>query len=66
MITNVRYQKEIRTLKDGTEETITIGVLAEFDGVEYCVPINEENRHYQEILEWVADGNTITDNGGGE
>ena len=66
MITNARYKKETRTLKDGTEETITIGVLAEFDGVEYCVPIDEANRHYQEILLWVADGNTITDNGGGE
>ena len=30
------------------------------------VPHSEENRHYQEILEWVAEGNTITDNGGGE
>ena len=30
------------------------------------VPHNEKNRHYQEILEWVAEGNTITDNGGGE
>jgi len=31
------------------------------------VPLNgEANRHYQEILEWVAEGNTITDNGGGE
>jgi translation initiation factor 2 gamma subunit (eIF-2gamma) len=30
------------------------------------VPHNEANRHYQEILEWVADGNTITDNGGAE
>lgn len=28
------------------------------------VPHDEANRHYQEILEWVADGNTITDNGG--
>jgi len=28
------------------------------------VPHNVNNRHYQEILEWVADGNTITDNGG--
>ena len=26
------------------------------------VPHNEANRHYQEILEWVAEGNTITDN----
>ena len=30
------------------------------------VPLDTENRHYQEILEWVAEGNTITDNGGGE
>jgi hypothetical protein len=28
------------------------------------VPLNaNENRHYQEILEWVAAGNTITDPG---
>lgn len=66
MITNARYKKETRTLKDGTEEVITIGILAEFDEVEICVPIDEANRHYQEILLWVADGNTITDNGGGE
>ena len=24
-----------------------------------CVPINENNTDYQNILEWVADGNTI-------
>ena len=36
------------------------------DGTTWPVPHNEENRHYQEILEWVAEGNTITDNGGGE
>ena len=36
------------------------------DGTIWTVPHNEENRHYQEILEWVAQGNTITDNGGGE
>jgi hypothetical protein len=34
------------------------------DGKEWSVPHNEANRHYQEILEWVAEGNTITDNGG--
>jgi hypothetical protein len=27
------------------------------------VPIDEENTDYQEILEWVAAGNTITDPG---
>ena len=36
------------------------------NGVQVGVPHDEENRHYQEILEWVAEGNTITDNGGGE
>ena len=36
------------------------------DGTEWSVPHNEANRHYQEILEWVAEGNTITDNGGAE
>ena len=27
------------------------------------VPHDTENRHYQEILEWVANGGTIVDNG---
>ena len=36
------------------------------DGTIISVPLDESNRHYQEILEWVAEGNTITDNGGGE
>ena len=36
------------------------------DGTIWSVPHNETNRHYQEILKWVAEGNTITDNGGGE
>jgi hypothetical protein len=36
------------------------------DGKEWLVTHSETNRHYQEILEWVAEGNTITDNGGGE
>ena len=29
----------------------------------YTVPLDEANRHYQEILEWVANGGTIVDNG---
>ena len=28
------------------------------DGIEYLIPIAEENRHYQDFLEWVAEGNT--------
>ena len=33
------------------------------DGTKSYVPHDEGNRHYQEILEWVAAGNTITDPG---
>ena len=66
MITEAIYEKETITHKDGTEEVITLGIRAIIDEVEMFVPIDEANRHYQEILEWVAEGNTITDNGGGE
>ena len=30
------------------------------------VPNDTNNRHYQEIQEWIAEGNTVIDNGGGE
>tara|TARA_A100001515_G_C4487471_1_gene182137 strand:- start:44 stop:229 length:186 start_codon:yes stop_codon:yes gene_type:complete len=33
------------------------------DGTALYVPKDQANRHYQEILEWVAAGNTITDPG---
>jgi hypothetical protein len=29
------------------------------DGTECFVPLDEGNRHYKEVLEWVADGNEI-------
>lgn len=36
-------------------------IKAVIDGTTYYVPILEDNRHYQAILEWVAKGNTIAD-----
>ena len=36
------------------------------DGITYYVPLDETNRHYQEIQEWIAEGGTIIDNGGGK
>ena len=30
------------------------------------VPNSKENRHYQAIQTWIADGGTVIDNGGGE
>jgi hypothetical protein len=36
-------------------------VKATIDEVEWSIPIDPANRHYQAILEWVEDGNTIED-----
>ena len=33
------------------------------NGEKYSVPLDEANRHYQEILEWVENGGVIVDNG---
>ena len=34
-------------------------VQATIDGKECSVPMSENNRHYQSILKWVEEGNTI-------
>jgi hypothetical protein len=41
-------------------------VLISDSTLNISVPLDENNTDYQEILEWVAEGNTITDNGGSE
>jgi hypothetical protein len=33
------------------------------NGITSIVPLDEANRHYQEILEWVENGGVIVDNG---
>ena len=40
-----------------------IQVDAVMDGETLLVPMDTDNRHYQAILDWVADGNTIQDAG---
>ena len=40
------------------EETNSLKVVYD-DGTVLFVPKTESNRHYQEVLEWVADGNSI-------
>ena len=36
------------------------------DGTIMFVPNDEANTDYQAIQEWIADGGTVIDNGGGE
>jgi len=34
--------------------------------IQKSVPLDEANTDYQAIQEWIADGGTVIDNGGGE
>jgi len=43
--------------KDGNNASVN----AVIDGVQYAIPIDPDNRHYQAIQEWVAEGNKIED-----
>lgn len=43
---------------DGENQSITI---THTNGSTLSVPIDEGNRHYRDILAWVAEGNTIAD-----
>ena len=53
-ITSAQYTRDIEDAKNET-------IKATIDGTEMFVPLNPDNRHYQAILEWVAEGNTIED-----
>ena len=51
-ITSAKYYA-----KDGQNQSIK----ATIDETIWSVPLDPANRHYQAILEWVEDGNTIED-----
>jgi hypothetical protein len=57
-VTSAQYEN--RTELDGTV-TSNVQITAVIDGVEMSIPLDPANRHYQAILDWVAEGNTITD-----
>ena len=44
---------------DAENTGVNQGIKATIDGQEMSVPLDSANRHYQAILEWVEDGNTI-------
>ena len=43
----------------GSEAGQNASIKCTIDGTEMFVPLDPDNRHYQAILEWVAEGNTI-------
>ena len=54
VVTSAQY---VADTKDGGNMCI----IAVIDGAELIVSLDPENRHYQAIQEWVAEGNTIQD-----
>ena len=51
IINSARYIKDVDNNNTAINATI--------DGVVLSVPLDPDNRHYQAILEWVAENNTI-------
>ena len=51
-ITSAQYKVDL----DGATK---VAIHAVIDGTLYVVPLDPNNRHYQAIQEWVAEGNTI-------
>ena len=57
MITSAQYVKSTNanTNNENTSIKVVIG------GETWSVPISSNNRHYQAIQKWVAEGNTIAE-----
>ena len=49
----------IESAKYNSEDGENVSIQAVINGQEWSVPLNPNNRHYQAIQEWVAEGNTI-------
>ena len=52
-ITKAKYYKGF----DGKNVSVNVTI----DGRDMSVPLDPDNRHYQAIQEWVAEGNKIED-----
>ena len=61
-ITSAQYYKSNMTEENSCiNAVIDGGIFATIDGQEMVIPLDPANRHYQAILEWVAEGNTIAE-----
>jgi len=55
------------TKKYFTDRFVSYSVVLISDNtLNISVPLDEANSDYQAIQEWIAEGNTVIDNGGGE
>tara|TARA_B100000424_G_C22919692_1_gene489389 strand:- start:614 stop:799 length:186 start_codon:yes stop_codon:yes gene_type:complete len=56
---NIKSAKYIKAQDTEGGAFVNKCVLAVIDDLEHIIPMKEDNRHYQEILLWVEEGNTI-------
>lgn len=49
----------ITSVQHTESEGIASGYKLVSNGQTYYVPLDENNRHYQAVQQWVAEGNTI-------
>ena len=52
-ITSAQY------IQDENDNNVSIKII--IDNIEWFVPLDPDNRHYQAIQKWVAEGNKIED-----
>ena len=56
----------INTITKTYDLEIHSGYTMVKNNITYYVPLDTANTDYQEIQQWIADGGTVIDNGGGE
>ena len=54
IISSAQYQKN-------NDDNQNVAISAVIDGQTWSVPLDPNNKDFQAILEWVADGNTIAE-----
>ena len=55
----MNYIKSVKKLANDGEQGDNMLILTDKQDNKLFVPKHEDNRHYQDILQWVAEGNTI-------
>ena len=54
---NIKYYNKVFP----NNENEIQGIQATVNGIKVHIPLDPDNRHYQAIQEWVAEGNTIAE-----
>ena len=57
-ISNIKTAKYYKDSISNQYVSINVTITNK-DNIMYCVPMDPENKDYQVILSWVAEGNTI-------